>query len=244
MKNIRFVILLIPLIFSGISVSLAQDDPPSRKELIDNALDPDSFGKNVRFLGVAQVPNVFLRADCSTVPVPPIRCVTLEPSPDATFFDIKDLSSITFPPNTFNSVIYFHQTNTYGYQFLNMTGGPVPSALFRFQPYWTLESTAFNDPRAVDLDGFPLNGKLDLGAAGSRVVDRSLADGERANESLQYSRSGINGISKNFLRAFGMPEDIIRAFFRGRITIRFNMAGAARHVSNGNLSYSIRFMGD
>ncbi len=232
--------------FAG--TSLAQREVLNRRDLVEGLGDPDSFGANMKFAGLANSGSVLLDPACEFPPGeelgPDDRCVLLAPAPAQTIFDVRDIGRITLPANTSKDLLFMMQTNWQNYQLFNTTGVPQSSAVFRYDPYVTIESEAFNDPRALDpVTGNPLNGKVDVSGSAT-IVDRSLARDERIRQGLNYSRSSVNSLSKTYWREYGLPEDLIQKLFRGRITIRLNVRGRARLVSDGVMQYSIRFFGN
>ena len=113
-----------------------------------------------------------------------------------------------------------------------------------FNPYITIESDALNDPRAVNPDtGLPLNGTVDVGGLATSV-DRSLAVGERIREQANYSRASVNGLSRTYWRQWGFPEDLIQKLLQGQMTIRLNVKGRAKLVSDASFQTSVRFFGN
>ena len=80
----------------GCSISLAFAGPG-----VDEVGDPDSFGNNVIYLGIAQTPGVSLLDDCTPDPMyppdPESRCITLKPQPLTTTFDEGKLDYIKLP---------------------------------------------------------------------------------------------------------------------------------------------------
>ena len=59
--------------------------------------DPDSFGRGMTYLGVAQTLTVALLPDCSASSPEFERCLTPAPSPETTYFDFADLARIDLP---------------------------------------------------------------------------------------------------------------------------------------------------
>ena len=247
----RFLVVSASLtLFLLVGNSFAQrehSDRPDRRESLGLSADPDSFGANMKFMGLVNSGSVLLDPTCDFPPSdlgPDDRCVLLSGAPDQTAFNVKDIGRITLPANASRDVIFMMTTNAQNYQFFNTTGVPQSSAVFRYDPYLTIESEAFDDPRAVDpATGGPLNGKVDVGGWAT-IVDRTLAIDERARQGSNYSRTSVNSLSKSYWREYGLPEDLIRKLFHGPITIRLNLRGKARLVSDGIMQYSIRFFGD
>jgi hypothetical protein len=248
MKKLGVLLLASSTLLPFVGNSFAQLEPPNTRGLVEMSGDPDSFGANMKFMGVTFSGTVFLDPTCEFPPGeglgPEDRCVVLSGAPGQTPFNVRDIGRITLPANASRSVLFMMTTNWQSYQFFNTTGVPQSSAVFRYDPYLTIESEAFNDPRALDpATGAPLNGKIDVGGWAT-LVDRSLAVDERIRQSSNYSRTSVNSLSKSYWRDNGLPEDLVNGLFHGPITIRLNVKGRARLLSDGFMQYSIRIFGD
>jgi hypothetical protein len=182
--------------------------------------------------------------DCG--PVFGERCVVLNPAPEITYFDVRDIGRITLPGNSAKNLIYEIANYTVRYELENTTGSPQPTAGFSFLPYLTIESAALNDPRAVDGFGDPLNGRLDyIPEAGLYIRDRSLAVGERDFQDIRYTRAQVEGLSKALFRSYDIPSDIVDRMFREPMTIRLNCFGTAILVSmRTRVNYNMRLLGN
>jgi len=248
MKKLCLLSLAVLVLFASVEVSFAQRETPNRADLIGASGDPDSFGRNVKFMGVVITGVVYLDETCIFAPgelLPEDRCVVLNAAPGATTFDVKDIGRITLPANSSKDILAFMGSHNRNYQFFNSTGAPQPSAFFRYVPYLTIESDALKDPRAVDPEtNLPLNGKWEIGLSASTAVDRSLAINERMRDGSSYSRTCVNCFSKTFFVENGIPADIVDRMYHGPITIRLNLRGSAKFVSDGTMFYAIRFFSD
>jgi hypothetical protein len=233
------------------AVTPAQDDKPRRKDLIETLNEPETFGTTARFLGGVNSGFVVLDPTCVFEPGdelgPEDRCILIT-NPAATLpFDERDLGRVTLPANSLKSIIYLVPNFNYNYQFLNATSFPVGNALFNFQPYVTIESAALSDPALLNPVSVPpnqpFNGKVDLILGGRRNVDRTLAAGERDREVFNYTRAG--GFTKTFMREqFNLPDKVIDRMFREPMTIRLNIRGNVRRVSDGFMFFGLRIIGN
>lgn len=248
-RNCLLVLFSTLLMLSFAATSFAQDDKPRRKDLVDSTGDPDSFGSNVRFMGLVNAGVLILDPTCDPTSVgelsPDDRCIVLNPSPAPTSFDVRDLGRVTLPGNSAKNIVYFVANHTWSYQFLNQTGIHQNDARFQYTPYVTVESDALKDPRAVDpITNLPLNGKIDLNIGGGHSASRSLDFDERIREQLNYTRAGFGGFSKATFVSSGIPADIVDKMFRQQMTIRLNLRGQVRHVSDALMFYNMRLMGN
>jgi len=229
--------------------TLAQQDRPNRKEQVV-AGGLDYFQEHLRLLGAVGSATVEFDYGCpETDPNDPLRFVCLNPAPEETFFDVRDLGQITLPGNSAKNFIFDIANYTVRYEFENGTGSPQPSAIFVFEPYLTIESDALKDPRAVDSSGDPLNGRLDyVFEAGIYRRDRTMGIGERDFQDLRYTRVQAEGLSKRMFVSLDIPADIVDKMFRMPMTIRLNFRGNARllsnHRSHNRINYSVRLLGN
>jgi hypothetical protein len=255
MKTLTKTLFLAVLIVGANSLfaqddAAGKDDKLVRKDFVASVGDTDSFGANVKWAGVTQSGLVTLGSDCTPDPTnppgPDDRCVLLGPCPSTARSNLRDIGRITLPGNTANSVIYPVFQFSSNYQLQNTTGLPVPSALFRYVAYLTVESNALKDPRAIDpTTGLPMNGSVDIFFSARKTVNRSLAINERDREDLGYTRATIYAISKITMQSdFNLPKDIVDKMFREPIAIRLNVFVAARCVSDATLFYAVRYFSD
>jgi len=208
--------------------------------------DSDSFGRNVRYLGVAQTNTVTFSQDCTTVPTDQgDRCVTLNPAPSATAFNERDLARIDLPANAANSLICFALTPYVEFQFYNGTGTPQSDALFLARSQIIIENEVLNDPTIVDSSGVPYGGSF-VSNLKTYSESRSLAVNERAEKSMVLSRDCIGGlISKTFLiDGLGLSDLQANAFFAHPTTLRFGSSGSVSLLESGSYYYGIRLYGD
>jgi hypothetical protein len=248
MKKLCLLFLALFVLFSSVEMAFGQREKPNRRDFIGASGDPDSFGQNVKFMGVVITGVVYLDATCIFAPgelLPEDRCIMLNAAPGATNFDVKDIGRLTLPANSSKDILAFMGSHNRNYQFFNSTGVVQPSAFFGYVPYITIESDALKDPRALDPEtNLPLNGKWEIGLSASTAVDRSLAINERIRDGSSYSRTCVNCLSKTFFVESGIPADVIDRMYHGPITIRLNLRGSAKLVSDAFMLYAIRFFGD
>ena len=263
-KTISTAVLSASLIIAMHGASLAQSErnkvgavraETGEPAVISDLAAVDSFGKNVKFFGSAVTGTVLIFTACDPATINDVlggplgaddRCFVAAPYPNFTTFDVRDIGRVTLPANTPKTVLYRLANHSINYQLFNATGTLNAGATFRYQPYMTIESTALNDPRAIDpTTGLPMNGKLDLTVGGLRSVNRTMNVGERDNEFLSYSRGDNAGLTKDFFIAnYNLPPDIVDNLFNRQITIRLNLRVTTRLVNQAILSYGIRLLGN
>lgn len=224
--------------------------PPSEADVGD----PDSFGHAAKYMGAASG-FVTLSNACPSptpAPSPPAtandnQCFSLDPTPGAlTTFTAEDICRIKLPKNATRTIIYPVLNFFQNYQLQNTTGATVPNALFDYRAYITIESAALLDPSIIDPNtGAPANGKLQFQFLPNRVRDdRTMYDGERSRNRLTFTRAGNLGITKRSLVESGLSQSVVDAVFAGPMTIRLNIAGSARYVTDATITGNMRLFGD
>lgn len=238
MKRMASFILVALAAFQTAALSAA----PVTEEMVG---DVDSFGRNVRYLGVAQTTPIDMQEDCSGAP-PEFRCVTLAPAPAVTTFEELGLEAIELPGKSTKSLICFAVTPFVSFNFQNSTGAPQPSAQFNVTLLVTIVNEVLDDPALINPQtGLPFGGQLDVPLSTYRE-SRSLADGERAFKQMTLSRTCVGGIvsKSSLVSTFGLTEALANEFFKKPMTLNFGARGTAQMVTFANDSIGIRLYGD
>lgn len=270
-------LLLLLMICAGIQVTAAQKNADAeqesrraiQKEIAEikkeqqnpiNSLlsaadvgEPDSFGRNVKFLGTAVTGVVYVYHSCDPAILLAEAGVTLGTddrclvnavggaSASGTF---SDLGRITIPGRSADNVIYFVLNNTISNDFQN----PYANGLFvnfSFIPRLTIESAALNDPAAVDPNtGQPLNGVLTVSGFGSKTFFRTIPTGESEYYDDRYSSAATRGFARSYFADLGLPQSVINNLYRQPMTIRLGMRVSARNIYFGQYFYAMRLTGN
>lgn len=213
--------------------------------------DPDSFGRNVTYLGVVQSGNIAIQNDCTPAPGDPPpgaddRCITTAAPGTVTAFDERDIGRIVLPRNSTKSLICFSVTSFPFWNYFNPEPTAVP-ARFRFTEGFTIESALLVGLSQIDpATGLPINGAIEL-PLGSPVFEFvTLQPGQSDLKRYVNSRTCLAGIiSKQSLdQTYGLPSSIIDKFFKNPITIRLNLSGQTSYVDFANVFFGVRFYGD
>ncbi len=248
-RKILFVLFLsVSFVLAGEAAGQASADrdefaAASARLTPEEVGDADSFGRNMKWLGLVAA-SVALSGDCSGFPTPD-TCVTLNPAPAVTTFDLPDLSSITLPRRSSDSLLCHWQTPIVFYQMNNATGID-QLGQFRALPVYRFESEVLEDPSLVDPGtGLPLNGTIEI-ALSSIFEFGTLAPGETQSKQITFTRTCIAGmISRRSLELnYGLSASQARNFFRQPITIRMGIRGQASMVDSASIYFGTRFVGD
>jgi hypothetical protein len=228
-----------------IVAAAAQAAPPT----VEEVGDPDSFGRDVIYLGNAQTANVALQEDCtpdpSAPPPPNDRCIVLAAQPSPTSWNEDALATMQLPADSTKSLICFALTPNVNYEFNNLTGLPQPNARYTARAVITIENEVLDDPALIDPNtGLPYGGKMTL-ALSTYSESRSIAAGEREQKSMFLSRHCIGGlVSKRSLVGSGLTETQARQFFKKPMKFTFGSSGTVQMVDFSNYFYGIRLYGD
>ena len=215
--------------------------------------EPDSFGKNVKFLGSAVSGTIYVYHSCDPAVLLDELELTLSPndrclaaanggaSASATFTDI---GRITIPGRSADNVIYFIANNTISNDLQNNFANGLP-VFFTYIPRVTIESAALNDPTALDpTTGQPLNGSLTVGISGVKQFFRTVPAGEFEFYNDTYSTAATRGFARSYFADLGLPAAVVSNLYRQPMTIRLGMRVSVRNIFLGQYFYTMRFMGN
>ena len=211
--------------------------------------DPDSFGRNVKWLGHMAMPHfIALKTDCTPIPGnPDSLCMQVDPaSQGSQWAEFRDVARITLPARSMNSFLCHWMSPLMSAYVANDSGLDNRQARLNVLPTLTVESAVFNDPALVDPEtGEPLNGKAEVYTSSSAIY-AMLDAGERMNQRLSSSRTCIGGYvsRQGLMEVYGLSERQADEFFNGPVTVRMNLQVVAQYVQSGVVSYGIRFVGD
>jgi hypothetical protein len=226
--------------------------------------DTASFGKNARFLGSLYAGTLYVYRSCDpqilldelglTLAADDHCIVHNSTTPMATTSVFDPVWQITIPANTVDNVIYPMLNNTVGYDAFTSSAGPPPSgngyfagfASIRFSPVVTIESTALNDPAAINpTTGLPMNGSYTAGLPGTRVKGFFVSDDDFISENDSYASVGGRGFSRTYFVALGLPQGVINNLFKKSMTLKFGIRSDVNGpVQQAYFSYTFRLLGN
>ncbi len=215
--------------------------------------DPETFGRNVKFLGQTfngavhvyrSCDPAVLLADLGVELFPGDVCVVHQipgPTTNATF---DDLGSITLPGRAADNAIYYILNNSIYNELRNEIAGPLFSS-FYYAPRLTVESAALNDPAAVNpTTGLPLNGRVTFAVGADKGFSKTLPVGFEETEFGNDSRAASRSISRSFWAGLGLPPRVVDNIYRQPMTIRFGLRVQVHGVFFGQYFYSAQLMGN
>jgi len=221
--------------------------PPSAEDVGDAG----SFGHAALYMG-ADSGFVTLASVCDPepAPVPPetandSQCFTLNPAPASTHYEAQDILRIKLPKKATRTIIYPALNFFINYQLHNTTGVDQPQGLFSFLASLDIESDALLDPSIIDpATGLPANGKLMGQFTYAYRDDRSMDAGDRHRQRMTLVRVGNAGINKSQLISQGLAPAVVDALFNSAMTIRMNITGDAKLVTDASVTGNMRLFGD
>jgi hypothetical protein len=213
--------------------------------------DADTFGRTVIWDGIISSGNISMAADCTPAPGDPPpgpddHCITLNPAPAATSFDLPDIGRITLPAKSSRDILCHWLTPIVIYSLHNGTGVPATGRI-SLSPYLKVESSVLNDPSLIDLTtGLPFNGSLITAFSANYQSSHTLQPGDTDTERFSESRVCIGGtISRQgLIQGYGLTNAQVDKFFANPMTLRLGLRGSATLVDFANLIYAVRIMGD
>lgn len=206
--------------------------------------DSDSFGRNVKWLGLASM-NVTLTSDCSDPSLSP-GCQVVNPAPATTSFSFQDLAHVTLPANSANSLMCYWLSPVLTVNYNNPTAAPAMGYL-RYSPTLTLENPVLDDPSLIDpTTGLPFAGKLTAGMTSSEIVQVPLAPGQSYLERTRDSNVCMSGFisRRQLVETYGLTATQAKKFFKQQTVVRMNIAGTTRYISDASLIFGFRIVGD
>jgi hypothetical protein len=240
--DVRSADLVSPQQQRGLTLSKRVAPAAADAVTVEDVGDVDSFGRNLRWLGVTQL-NAALTADCSTWTGP--GCQVLTPGA-FTSFSFNDLARIRLPPRATKSLLCYWVSPLVTVRYENPGTTPV-NALLRYSPTLTIENPVLNDPALVNpMTGLPFGGRLDTGLTSSEFYEVPLAPGAAFTQRSRDSAVCIAGfLSKRALvDNYGLTDAQATAFFQQETLVRMNLAGAVNHVADASFVFGLRIIGD
>lgn len=211
--------------------------------------DADSFGRNLRWLGLVSSAPLILRTSCEPLPGEPaeLRCAELNPAElGSRFAQFDNVATMTLPARSMNSLLCHWLTPTATISFANQSGVDNRTGRMAIYPRLTLVNDVFNEPGLVDpVSGEPIAGKIEV-AMSSIWTSALLDSGETVLQRNTSTRTCIGGfITKRVLMdGYGLSERQADTFFANPTTLQLGLDVVTQHVGNATVSMSVRWVGD
>jgi len=220
--------------------------PPLYDVTEDEVYDVDTFGRNVRWLGLTSA-FINIQSGCPKPTSPDEFCQELNATPGATTsFTFNDAARIVLPKYASNSILCYWFSPVLTYTWNNPTGARVVGQ-FRYSPTITIENPVLDDPSLIDpTTGVPFGGKLLTSMTSSETFQESLEAGVILTERTRDSTVCMAGMisHKSLIENYGLTPAQADDFFSNPMTVRLNVSGSTRYLSSASMSYGLRIVGD
>ena len=220
--------------------------PPLYDVTQDDVYDVDSFGRNVRWLGLASA-FVNVQSGCAKPTSPDEYCQELNTTPGATTaFTFNDATRIRLPKYASNSLLCYWFSPVVNLTYSN-TGATRAIGRFRYSPSLTIENPVLADPALIDpTTGAPFGGKLLTSMTSSESFQEVLEPGVTLSERTRKSSVCMAGFISHraLMENYGLTAAQADAFFENPMTVRLNINGSVQYVSNASLVFGLRVVGD
>jgi len=232
-----------PAARAGATAKLA---PPLYPVTTDEVYDVDSFGRNVRWLGLTSA-FVSVESGCPKPTQPDEFCQEMNPAVGATTsFAFNDAVRIKLPKYASNSILCYWLSPVLTYTWSNPTASRVIGQL-RYSPTLTIENPALSDPSLIDpTTGVPFGGKLQTSMTSNELFQEALEPGVTLTERSRDSTVCMAGLisHKSLIENYGLSPAQADDFFANPMTVSMNVSGNVRYVSSASLVLGLRIVGD
>jgi hypothetical protein len=212
----------------------------------DEVYDVDSFGRYVKWLGLASA-FINVQSGCPKPTTPDEYCQELNTTPGAfTAFTFNDAARIKLPKGASNSILCYWFSPVLTVNYNNPTAARVIGR-FRYSPTLTIENPVLADPSLIDpTTGAPFGGQLLTSMTSSERFEESLEPGVTLNERTRDSTVCMAGFisHKSLILNYGLTPAQADDFFASPTTVRMNISGSTQYVGNASMVFGLRIVGD
>ncbi len=212
----------------------------------DEVYDVDSFGRYVKWLGLASA-FINVQSGCPKPTTPDEYCQELNTTPGAfTSFTFNDAARIKLPKGASNSILCYWFSPVLTVNYSNPTAARVIGR-FRYTPTLTIENPVLSDPSLIDpTTGAPFGGQLLTSMTSSERFEESLEPGVTLNERTRDSTVCMAGFisHKSLILNYGLTPAQADDFFASPTTVRMNITGSTQYVGNASMVFGLRIVGD
>lgn len=208
----------------------------------DDVGDSGSFGRNVRWLGLASAEVQVTTSACDPASTDPCQVI---PAP-AGHFAFSDVARIRLPADATHSLLCYWFSPLLSVTYENPTASD-QLALLQYTPTVTIENAVLADPSLVDpTTGAPFGGHLLASMSSSQRINQPLPPGMGFTNTTRGSSVCIAGLlsRRQLVESYGLSDAQAEAFFHNPTTLRFNVSGNLRYVSEAQLYFGLRIVGD
>jgi hypothetical protein len=248
-KMKHYIAKIAVVILSGLAVVEGLRAGPTAADVGD----AETFGHSALYMGATSGFETLQLDPCpaatptpSPVPNGDSFCDQLNPAPALTTFSHDNICRINLPKKATRNVIYPVLNIFLNYQLQNSTGADQTHAELFFTAGITIVSAALNDPSCVDPNtSAPCGGQATFLFNYSYRDDRTMHDGDRQRLRETLVRAGNTGLTRAQMQALlGLTPAAVDALFTGPMTVRLDIEGGARDVTDASITCNMRLFGD
>ena len=220
--------------------------PPIYPVTEDEVYDVDSFGRDVKWLGLTSA-FISVQSGCPKPIGPDEYCQERNPTVGAsTGFAFYDAARIVLPKYASNSILCYWFSPVLNYTWHNPTASRVTGRLY-YNPTLTIENPVLADPALIDpTTGAPFGGQLMTSMTSSERFQESLEPGvmlmERSRDSTVCMAGFIS--HKSLVQNYGLTPAQADDFFASPTTVRLNVTGSVQYVDTASFVFGLRVVGD
>ncbi|MEO8161269.1 MAG: hypothetical protein ABI588_07600 [Arenimonas sp.] len=236
--------------FSAFKKEMAQAKAEAAPAATNDVGDADSFGKNVKYMGLMSTGVINLADDCtpdpSFPPGPEDHCFVVNAQPALTTFTVPDAARMVIPGKSSEDIFCHAQTPVAITQLRNNSGVVMPSARIIVTPSYTFQNKVLNDPALIDPNtGLPFNGQFTVSLAGIRH-QQTLQPTESLVARDSNTRACIGGLvsKRALIESYGLSADLAEKFFKKDTLVTMSLNGTAQGVEFSSIIYGLRWYGD
>ena len=203
--------------------------------------DSDAFGRNVRWLGLAAAQVSLTTGTCDPASTDPCQVLT-----SSGHFAFSDIARIELPAGATHSLLCYWLSPLLTVTYDNPTAS-TQMALVQYTPTVTVENAVLDDPSLIDpTTGAPFGGHLLASMTSSQRINTAVPAGTSYTDITRQSSVCIAGLvsRKQLMESFGLTASQADAFFHAPTTLRLNVSGNLRYVSDAQLYFGLRIVGD
>ena len=207
--------------------------------------DPDSFGRNVRYLDMGLSSLIYTRTGNPVCPAGAI-CHTIANVQSSTTFTDSNVVVIDLPAASTNSLVCFAVTPYINYTLSNSTAAAVTGRM-TWRTDVVIESDVLDDPSLINpITGQPFNGSISIMGLQTHAVNKTLAANAMDQQTTQYSRECQYGIVSlvGLQSAYGLSAERAQSVLSSAMTLRFSVTTTSTYATSIISRVGVRLFGD
>ena len=209
--------------------------------------DADSFGRNLRWLGLSQG-RVYFDVVCPAPGAPSNgTCVPIANLAAETAFDAPELARIELPAGASTSLLCHWLSPNVGVSYRNL-GTARAAGYLSYWPTVTLRSAVLADPALINPQtGAPFGGRIDIALTShGAMLQEMLEPGVSFAQRSRDTQGCVGGLitRRALVESYGLSPAQADAVFANPMQVGVGMKGVLRNVRQGSIQFGVRYIGD